>query len=490
MALHETGSNNPDGIEIKKQPKDPATGLPLDGIYSHPYYSVKDIVGVVVFLAVFSAVVFFVPDMGGYFLEANNFIPADPLKTPEHIAPVWYFTPYYAMLRAVPSFLGSQFWGVIVMGVAVMIFFALPWLDRGAVKSIRYRGGLYKVVARRVRRQLPGPGLPRRRSGHRLGPVPRGLAAAGNRRPRDRRRARADGRVLPVLPADAVVHGARQDEARSGPGDRMTNMSKVAALLAALLLAASGAAVGSGGADIRLEHSPVNRLDLESQQRGARTFVNYCLNCHTAKYMRYNRLTDLGLTEAQIRDNLMFATDKIGETMTVAMAPADGKAWFGVTPPDLSVEARVRGVDWLYNYFLGFYRDARRAERLEQPGLSERRDAARAGRARRERTGSSRRNSRTHEEAQAAALATNGIVVLAPGKNHTYIVKALAVDAPGTLSPVEYRAMVADLVNFLDFMSEPAKNKRLRLGLIVLLYLGVLFVFAYWLKREYWKDIH
>jgi len=144
MALHETGSNNPDGVEIKKQPKDPATGLPLDGIYSHPYYSIKDIVGVIVFLAVFSSIMFFMPDMGGYFLEANNFIPADPLKTPEHIAPVWYFTPYYAMLRAVPSFLGSQFWGVIVMGAAVLIFFAMPWLDRGAVKSIRYRGNLYK----------------------------------------------------------------------------------------------------------------------------------------------------------------------------------------------------------------------------------------------------------------------------------------------------------------------------------------------------------
>jgi ubiquinol-cytochrome c reductase cytochrome b subunit len=145
MALHETGSNNPDGVEIKQQPKDPATGLPLDGIYSHPYYTVKDIVGVVVFLAIFSAIVFFVPDMGGYFLEDNNFIPADPLKTPEHIAPVWYFTPYYAMLRAVPSFLGSQFWGVIVMGVSVLIFFAMPWLDRGAVKSIRYRGTRFKA---------------------------------------------------------------------------------------------------------------------------------------------------------------------------------------------------------------------------------------------------------------------------------------------------------------------------------------------------------
>jgi ubiquinol-cytochrome c reductase cytochrome b subunit len=144
MALHEVGSNNPDGIEIKKQPKDPNTGVYLDGIYSHPYYTIKDLVGVVFFLIVFSLVMFFVPDVGGYFLEANNFIPADPLKTPEHIAPVWYFTPYYAILRAVPSFLASQFWGVLAMAASVVIFCFLPWLDRGAVKSIRYRGALYK----------------------------------------------------------------------------------------------------------------------------------------------------------------------------------------------------------------------------------------------------------------------------------------------------------------------------------------------------------
>ena len=145
MALHEVGSNNPDGVEIKKQPTDPKTGIYLDGIYSHPYYTIKDLVGVVFFLIVFSIVVFFLPDVGGYFLEANNFIPADPLKTPVHIAPVWYFTPYYAMLRAIPSFFNSQFWGVLVMGAGVLAFFFLPWLDRGAVKSIRYRGTNYKA---------------------------------------------------------------------------------------------------------------------------------------------------------------------------------------------------------------------------------------------------------------------------------------------------------------------------------------------------------
>jgi ubiquinol-cytochrome c reductase cytochrome b subunit len=144
LALHEVGSNNPDGVEIKKH-KDPKTGTPLDGIPFHPYYTVKDIVGVVVFLMVFTVIVFFMPEMGGYFLEYNNFIPADPLKTPEHIAPVWYFTPFYAMLRAVPSMFGSQFPGVAVMGAATMILFALPWLDRGKVKSVRYRGPVYKA---------------------------------------------------------------------------------------------------------------------------------------------------------------------------------------------------------------------------------------------------------------------------------------------------------------------------------------------------------
>jgi ubiquinol-cytochrome c reductase cytochrome b subunit len=144
VALHEVGSNNPDGIEIKKD-LDPETGTPKDGIPFHPYYTVKDIVGVVVFLMVFTVIVFFMPEMGGYFLEANNFIPADPLLTPVHIAPLWYFTPFYAMLRAVPSVFGSQFPGVAVMGAAVMILFFLPWLDRGAVKSIRYRGPKYKV---------------------------------------------------------------------------------------------------------------------------------------------------------------------------------------------------------------------------------------------------------------------------------------------------------------------------------------------------------
>jgi len=147
LALHEVGSNNPDGIEIKK--KKDTNGIPLDGIPFHPYYTVKDIVGVVAFLMVFSLVIFFMPEFGGYFLEYNNFFPADPLATPPHIAPVWYFTPFYSMLRAVTInffWIDAKFWGVVAMGGGVVILLFLPWLDRSPVKSIRYKGPIFKTA--------------------------------------------------------------------------------------------------------------------------------------------------------------------------------------------------------------------------------------------------------------------------------------------------------------------------------------------------------
>jgi ubiquinol-cytochrome c reductase cytochrome b subunit len=140
IALHEVGSNNPDGIEIKEK-KGP-DGIPLDGIPFHPYHTAKDLVAFVAFAIVFAAILFFAPEMGGYFLEHANFEAADPLKTPEHIAPVWYFTPFYAILRAVPDKLG----GVILMGSAMILLFFLPWLDRSPVKSVRYRGWMFKLA--------------------------------------------------------------------------------------------------------------------------------------------------------------------------------------------------------------------------------------------------------------------------------------------------------------------------------------------------------
>ncbi|ABL01814.1 Cytochrome b/b6, N-terminal domain [Candidatus Ruthia magnifica str. Cm (Calyptogena magnifica)] len=144
VALHTVGSNNPDGIEIKKNKN--KDGIPKDGIPFHPYYSVKDIVGVIVFLMIFSAVVFFAPAMNGYFLENANFVEANPLKTPSHIAPLWYLTPFYSVLRAIPPMFSSQFPGVVGMFSALLILIALPWLDKSSVKSIRYRSWPYKVA--------------------------------------------------------------------------------------------------------------------------------------------------------------------------------------------------------------------------------------------------------------------------------------------------------------------------------------------------------
>lgn len=140
VALHKVGSNNPDGVEIKKFKNE--KGLPIDGITFHPYYTVKDSMGAVFFLILFSLIVFYWPEGGGYFIEAPNFEPANPLKTPDHIAPVWYFTPFYAILRAVPD----KFLGVVAMGAAIAVLFAMPWLDRCKVKSIRYRGLSYKLL--------------------------------------------------------------------------------------------------------------------------------------------------------------------------------------------------------------------------------------------------------------------------------------------------------------------------------------------------------
>lgn len=144
LALHEVGSNNPDGIEIKEHKDE--NGIPLDGIPFHPYYTVHDTFAVGIFMIVFALIIFYAPDMFGLFLESPNFEPANPLATPNHIAPVWYFTPYYSILRAVPSWFGTQIWGVIAMGASIAVLFFLPWLDKSPVKSIRYKGTLTKVL--------------------------------------------------------------------------------------------------------------------------------------------------------------------------------------------------------------------------------------------------------------------------------------------------------------------------------------------------------
>jgi ubiquinol-cytochrome c reductase cytochrome c1 subunit len=266
-------------------------------------------------------------------------------------------------------------------------------------------------------------------------------------------------------------------------------MRRPAYLLLLALLAGFSCTTLAAESNLHLLRAPVNRLDAESLQRGARNFVKYCLTCHSAKYMRYNRLTDLGLTPAQITDNLMFATSKIGDTMTVAMSEANGKAWFGNPPPDLTVEARVRGSDWLYSYLLGFYRDEKSAtgwNNLVFPNVG-------MPNVLWELSGVNKlvtTDYEDHEKATAAAIAVKGLAALEPLPKQHYAVLQAAPDEPGTMTRAQYEAFVADLVNYMDYMAEPARNTRIHLGLLVLLFLGVLFTFAYALKREYWKDLH
>jgi len=220
---------------------------------------------------------------------------------------------------------------------------------------------------------------------------------------------------------------------------------------------------------LKLDEAPIDSRDAASIQRGARVFVNYCLNCHSATAMRYNRLEDLGLTPAQIRDNLMFTADKPGAPMSVAMRPKDAQEWFGVPPPDLSVISRSRGPDWLYTYLRSFYRDDSTVtgwNNLVFPNVG-----------------------MPHVLWELQGVRTLKVEERkgAHGQEH---VSTLAVATPGTLDARAYDALVADLVNYLIFMGEPARQARMQIGYVVLIFLGVLFVPVYLLKLDYWKDVH
>lgn len=232
------------------------------------------------------------------------------------------------------------------------------------------------------------------------------------------------------------------------------------------LLAAAPVLAFAAGADIHLDKAPINLADQESLQRGARMFVNHCLNCHSAGYMRYSRLQDLGLTEDQIKENLLFAADKPGETMKVGMTKADGKAWFGATPPDLTVISRSRGADWLYTYLRGFYRDDTRASGWNNTVFD-----------------------KVGMPHVLWDLQGEMVPVYKKVGEHE-VIERLELAKPGSVTLAEYDAMVGDLVNYLEWMGEPAQLQRKQLGIIVLAFLAFFFVVAYYLKKEFWKDIH
>lgn len=220
-----------------------------------------------------------------------------------------------------------------------------------------------------------------------------------------------------------------------------------------------------------LDHAPINPANQASLQRGAKVFVNYCLGCHSATAMRYNRLRDIGLTDEQIKDNLIFTGVKVGDTMQSAMNPQESKKWFGVTPPDLSVIARSRTPDWLYTYLRGFYRDSSRPSGWNNTVFP-------------------------NVGMPHALWQLQGEQELKVGEsadthgNNKVETHTLVLAKKGTLSPAEYDATVTDLVNYLAFMAEPVKAQRTQLGWFVLLFLGLFFVVALKLKKEFWKDVH
>lgn len=228
----------------------------------------------------------------------------------------------------------------------------------------------------------------------------------------------------------------------------------------------------AGGASVHLDKAPNVQGDNAALQNGAKLFVNYCLNCHGASFLRYNRLTDLGLTEQQVKENLMFTSDKIGEPMRVAIRSDEARKWFGATPPDLTLIARARGsadgsgADWLYTYLRSFYRDANRPtgwnnvvfENVGMPHV-------------------------------LFELQGQQVLHVEKDKNgHDH--KSLKLEVPGKVSAAEYDKQVADLVGFLVWAGEPTAGLRKNMGVGVLIFLAALFVVAYALKKEYWKDIH
>ena len=253
--------------------------------------------------------------------------------------------------------------------------------------------------------------------------------------------------------------------------------SPAALLVSPAVLLVSPAAMASEGS-VRLDTAPINQTDVVSLQSGARTFANYCLNCHSASLMRWNRLMELGLTESQIKDNLLFGGDKVGDLMNVAMSRKDARQWFGAAPPDLSVIARARGADWLYTYLHGFYRDPVRPTGWNNTVY--------------ENVGMPNPLWQLQGERVRVEQAVKGDDARGGEGGHSGALKAVKYETvrPGSLTPVQYDETVRDLVNFLVYMGEPAATSRKQIGIVVLLFLLAMWPLVYLLKREFWKDVH
>ncbi len=238
-------------------------------------------------------------------------------------------------------------------------------------------------------------------------------------------------------------------------------------LILAFLLAAVPALSMAAGGNVHLDDADIDVTDKESLQRGAKYFMNYCMGCHSAKYQRYNRMArDLDLTDDEVKQNLMFTTENIGDTMTIAMDPADAEKWFGVIPPDLSVITRARGVDWIYTYLRSFYVDESKPFGVNNTVFPD--------------------VGMPHVMWQVQGL-QKAVYKEVDGKK---VVDKLEIVEPGSMSVAEFDGAMRDLTAFLSYVGEPIQAKRRSMGKWVLLFIGVFFILAYMLKKEYWKDIH
>ncbi|HEY8568336.1 ubiquinol-cytochrome c reductase [Microbulbifer sp.] len=525
LALHEVGSNNPDGIEIKKN-KD-ANGVPLDGVPFHPYYTVHDLVGVAVFLFAFCVVVFFFPEMGGFFLEYANFEEANPLKTPPHIAPVWYFTPFYAVLRAVTMDIGpltAKFLGLVAMGAAIAILFVLPWLDKSPVKSIRYKGVLPKVLLLvfaavfiilgylGVKSPTPGRNFlaqvatlfyfaffvtmpiwtnPTTRKGLASWIVSGVFGFLFLWMALVNWKASlfvcvlclvfaAFFAVLPWLTNRDVVHPV--PERVTSPSGSKSFILLFGGIIAVVLLAFVPIKAVGAESSVELDHINIDLGDKPSLQRGAKYFVNYCMGCHSANFSRWERVaTDLDIPSELMMQNLVLGDDKIGDLMQISMQPDDSKVWFGATPPDLTLVARARSPEWLYTYLRSFYKDESRPTGVNNKVFP-------------------------NVGMPHVLMELQGLPECAPGpkRDHGKVVRdemgnpimdancgSLQVSkVKGSMSGEEYDQAVYDLVNFMEYVAEPMAESRKRIGFYVLAFILVFFIFAWLLNREYWKDIH
>ena len=470
IALHDVGSNNPDGVSIKNHMDE--NGNPIDGLPFFPYFVIHDLTPIVVFLFVFCAILFFMPEMGGYFLEFANFEIANSLKTPEHIAPVWYFTPYYSMLRAVPDKLG----GFITMAAAIAILFVLPWLDRSPVRSIRYKG----IVSRAAILMLPAVFII--------------LGYLGVKAPTPERTFLAQ--ICTVLYFSyfiGIYFWTRMETTKPEP-ERITMDGGIgfwrtiaAVLVVAFLVVLPLKAVGSESSKacgaIDCDPFKAQLTNNASSQNGAKLAVNFCMGCHSFKYSRWERVaTDIGIPHQLMLDNMIFTGQKIGGLMDIAMPADKAKEWFGATPPDLTLVARSRSPEWVYTYLKNFYADPTRPLGV---------------------------NNKVFKDVGMphALLDLQGLPECAPGPvlsanggiKRDLMTGADILDDPcgtfqinqlGTLSVEEYDSAVYDLVNFLTYISEPMAEQRKHIGKMVLLFLLLLMVFTVLLNREYWKGLH